>query len=295
MDRRLLFVWFQAFRPKTLVTAVVPILVGTALVFPASEPVLWHVSLFALLSAACIQVGTNLVNDAIDFKKGADTEERIGPRRVTQSGLITSRRVMLGGFLAFALAMAFGVPLVIQGGWVIVMIGLVSLFLGYSYTGGFFPLAYLGLGDLFVVIFFGLVAVGGVYYLHTLNYAWDAVVAGLQVGFLATVLIAINNLRDVHQDTKVNKKTMAVRFGPKLVRFEIALLFFSSFLLCGYWVWKGAWLAAVLPLVAWPLALTVIRGVYRNEPGPVYNQFLGQAAAVHMIFGFQLSLGLWLA
>jgi 1,4-dihydroxy-2-naphthoate octaprenyltransferase len=153
-------------RPKTLAASVVPVLVGTALVAAEGFHVAAWISLFAVLSAMMIQIATNFVNDAIDFVKGADGETRLGEARATQSGWFTGRQVMAMALLFFALAMLFGIPLVWQGGAAILTIGLVSLLMGYAYTGGPFPLAYLGLGDLFVVIFFGLVAVGGVFFMH---------------------------------------------------------------------------------------------------------------------------------
>lgn len=284
--------WLLAFRPKTLTAAIVPIAVGTALAHRFNHHVHWWSSFWALLSALLIQIGTNLFNDAIDFKKGADTEERVGPQRVTQSGLIDARVVMGGGIFCFVLAVLCGIPLVLQGGWVVFFIGIVSLVCGYAYTGGPFPLAYQGFGDLFVIIFFGLVAVGGVYYLHTGNWDWPAMVAGLQVGFLATVLIAINNFRDMAQDQKVQKKTLAVRWGANFARWEIRLLFAGSFVLLIYWLYAGSWGAGLFPLVLLPFAIGIIQQIGLHEPGPVYNQFLVRAGVIHLLFGLNLSLGL---
>lgn len=286
--------WLMALRPKTLTAAVVPVLVATALVQAEGYSVLWWVSICALLSSICIQIGTNLVNDAIDFKKGADTEKRIGPQRVTQSGLLSSRQVMAGAMVCFLIALLLGIPLVIQGGWPIVGIGLISLFLGYAYTGGPFPLAYHGLGDLFVVLFFGVIAVTGTFYLHTQVWAMSALIAGVQVGLLATVLIAINNLRDAPQDALVNKKTLAVRFGPQFARFEIAVLIVVSVLLGVYWLTRGQTYAAYLPLLTVPFARRLLVDVYTHEASPIYNQFLALAAQIHILFGVSLSVGLWL-
>jgi 1,4-dihydroxy-2-naphthoate polyprenyltransferase len=286
--------WVMALRPKTLTAALVPIIVATALVKAQGETILWWVSICALFSAFFIQIATNLFNDAIDFKKGADTEKRIGPQRVTQSGVMTSRQVMIGGGLCLFVAFLFGVPLVIHGGWPIVVIGLVSLFLGYAYTGGPFPLAYKGLGDLFVILFFGLIAVGGTYYLHTGHWSFPAMVAGLQVGCLATVLIAVNNLRDAPQDALVHKKTLAVRFGLGFARAEIMILVIAAFALGVYWASQDVKLAAILPIVSFPIARRLILGVFKNEPSPLFNTFLAMAAALHMFFGVLLAVGLWL-
>lgn len=284
--------WLLALRPKTLSAAVVPILVGTALVYAEGHQPDWWMFVCALMASLFIQIGTNFVNDAIDFKKGADTHERIGPQRVTQSGLLTGKQVMLAGFVCFFIALLFGIPIVLKGGMPFIIIGLISLFLGYSYTGGPFPLAYLGLGDIFVILFFGLIAVGGMYYLHILQLNMSAIIAGLQVGLLATVLIAINNLRDVNQDVKANKKTLPVRFGVTFGRVEIFVLFTLVYNLQFYWFFHGYEIAALLPLITAPLAISIIKGVFKEDPSPKYNKFLAQSGGVHLIYGILFSIGL---
>jgi 1,4-dihydroxy-2-naphthoate octaprenyltransferase len=278
-----------------MTAAFVPVIVATALVKAHGLPIIWWVSLCAAFSAGFIQIGTNLVNDAIDFHKGADTHERIGPQRVTQSGLLSSKQVMMGAAICFLAATALGLPLVIQGGWPIVAIGLLSLAFAYGYTGGPYPLAYKGLGELFVILFFGLIAVGGTFYLHTGFVDAACAVAGLQVGFLATVLIAINNMRDAPQDAGVGKRTLAVRFGLNFARFEIAFFVIAPFLLGFYW-YKTHFAATVLPFMAFPLARRVLTGVMANEPSPLFNKFLALAAGLQMVFGlgFAIGLGLWL-
>ncbi len=279
-----------AFRPKTLTAAVVPCLAASAL---AASQGVWHwpFLVWALLSAICIQIGTNLVNDAVDFKKGADTSERIGPQRITQAGILPAKQVFGLGSLFFVLAVLSGVPLVMQGGWPLVLIGLVSVLMGYAYTAGPYPLAYVGLGDLFVIIFFGLIAVAGMYYVHTLAWSSAVLVMGLQIGFLATTLIAINNLRDMDGDRKVGKKTLAVRFGLKFSRIEIAILCLVPFLLNFYWLSRGQRLAGLLPWLTLPLAINLIRKIWRSLPGPEYNRYLAQAAALHLFFGILLAVG----
>lgn len=293
MNSRAKALWLTA-RPKTLSASVVPVMVGSSLVLTMNQkPVLW-ICVFALLAAIMIQVGTNYINDALDFIKGADSETRLGERRATQSGWFTARMVMAMGIACFAAAVALGWPLVVEGGWPILAIGLISLVMGYAYTGGPFPLAYLGLGDLFVVIFFGLVAVGGVYFLETKTYDWSALVAGLQIGLLATVLIAINNLRDLDQDLLVKKRTLAVRLGPKLGRLEVVLLISVAFGLNLFWLNRGLWYAFVLPLLVLPLAIGILRTLLFTEASRRYNQLLAQAALMHMLFGMLLSLGFFL-
>lgn len=278
-------------RPKTLAAAVVPVMVGTAQVWMEGREVSLWVSLLALFSALLIQVGTNFVNDAMDFLKGADGADRLGDARACQSGWFTPRQVFAMGLGFFSAAAVLGVPLLVVGGWPIFWIGVVSLIMGYAYTGGPFPLAYSGLGDLFVIMFFGLVAVGGVYFLQTHTYSWGACVSGLQVGALATVLIAINNLRDLEQDREVNKRTLAVRLGPALGRLEVLFLILLAFALNLYWLGQGAWLAFLLPLFALPPAVKIVQRLLETEAGREYNRLLARAAMVHMMFGLLLSIG----
>ena len=284
--------WLLALRPKTLTAALVPVVVASALVVAESHDLQLTLSLCALFSAIFIQIGTNFVNDAIDFKKGADDEKRIGPTRMTQSGRLSHRSVLCGGFLCFFIATLLGIPLVVAGGWVIVGIGLLSLLCGYIYTGGPYPLAYVGLGDFFVIVFFGLVAVMGTFFLQVHHFSVGSVVAGLQIGMLSTVLIAVNNLRDSPLDKLVDKKTLAVRFGTKFARFEIAALVFLPFLIGIYWVFEGEFLAAVLPILCFPLARNLVKHIFNTEPSPIYNKFLAQAALIHLLFGLLLTAGL---
>jgi 1,4-dihydroxy-2-naphthoate octaprenyltransferase len=187
-----------------------------------------------------------------------------------------------------------GVPLVLHGGWPIVGIGLLSLFLAYGYTGGPWPLAYLGLGDVFVILFFGLIAVSGTHYLHTGQWSELALIAGLQVGFHATTLIAINNLRDAPQDEAVGKRTLAVRFGPRFARWEIAILAYAPFLMGVAYGASGFRWAGMLPLIAVPLAGRLVRAVFATSPGPLLNPVLARAAALHFVAGIALAAGLFL-
>lgn len=318
--------WILAARPKTLIAAVVPVIVTTAYAFMIYKknllglnlnsvesglnsvlnnsevsvvnktsllngPINWWVSVLVLMASIFIQIGTNLINDAVDFEKGADTEKRIGPQRVTQSGVFSALQVKGMAFGFFALSALCGLPLVISGGWVVLVLGVISILMGYSYTGGPFPLAYLGLGDLFVVIFFGFVAVLGLAFLLGLKIGLDLIVISLQVGLLCTVLIAINNLRDVDTDKLVNKNTLPVRFGKKFGRFEIASLIMFSFLLQFYWLSQGYFWVFLLPLLILPLGIKIIRSVFLNEPSPIYNKFLGQSAGLHFIFNLLIAIG----
>ena len=279
-----------AFRPKTLTAAFAPILVGTALSLYFTKNANWLLMLLALAASICIQIATNLINDAKDFQKGADTAERIGPKRITASGVLSDKAVLRLGFGFFALAILLAIPLVMAGGWVIVLIGVFSILAGYAYTAGPFPFAYHGFGDGFVILFFGLVATAGTFFLNSKNYEPAILIAGLQIGFLAAVLIAINNLRDIHTDRPVGKRTLPVRFGENFAKAEIAFLAFAPFLLNLYW-FKLSFFAATLPFLCLPVASKLVFNIYSTSPSPVYNKFLAKAALLHSVFGLLLSIG----
>lgn len=232
--------WIDAARPKTLGAAIAPVLVGTVIGWRFGGQ--WHPWLAActLLSCIALQVATNWFNDAIDFVKGSDTAERLGPRRITASGVVTAKQVLTAACWMLAIAAALSVPLILARGWPIVAIGIPSLYFCYGYTGGPAPLAYRGLGELFVILFFGLVAVTGSAFVQSGQWHFEALVAGLQIGCLSTVLIAINNLRDVAEDTKSGKKTLAVRFGTTFAKWEITGLIVMALGLNAYWWSLGA-------------------------------------------------------
>jgi 1,4-dihydroxy-2-naphthoate octaprenyltransferase len=283
--------WLLATRPKTLTAALIPVIVGTTLASTVEQDIQWSIAFFALLCAFCIQIGTNYINDALDFKKGADTATRVGPLRATQSGVLKMKDVYYAGLGAFGLALLFGIPLIIQGGFPIFFLLIISVICGYLYTGGPAPLAYHGLGDIFVLLFFGIVSTSAVFFLQT-HYVDDkAILAGTQVGLLATVLIAVNNLRDRQEDAKVNKRTLAVRFGVTFARYEIALCVLLPFFLNMLWFQSGYVPAGMFPWLALPLAIKIICYIWQMEPGPIYNRYLAQAALLHLLFGLCLSMG----
>ena len=283
--------WILAARPKTLSAAAAPVIAGAAAAAGDGSFLLWP-AIFALLGAGAIQVATNFFNDALDYEKGADTGERLGPVRVTQSGLIPPGRVMRAGFLAMGIALLCGIPLVIRGGTPILVLGLVSLLLGYAYTGGPLPLAYKGLGEVFVFLFFGLAAVCGVYYLETMRLSPAAFLAGAQAGLLATALLAVNNLRDHEEDRRTGKLTLAARFGLTFGRFEISALTLAPYPLGLFWLLQGKNAAAFLPFFTLPLALHVTTAVFRTPPSRAYNQILARTAALQLTFTLLLSVGL---
>ena len=282
--------WLLAARPKTLSAAIVPVLVGTALAAREPSGILWWVFACALLGAVFIQIATNFINDALDFKKGTDTGERLGPTRVTQAGLLSADAVMRGAWVCLILAAVCGIPLLYRGGWPMLVVGLTSIAAAYAYTGGPYPLAYHGLGEVFVVIFFGLVAVGGTFYALTLRLTRSSLLAGLAVGSLATVLLVINNLRDIDGDRRNNKKTLAARFGERFARAEVVLFALVPFVVVALLAWRQGRFTLLLTLLALPLALLVIARSLRAR-GAELNQILAMAGALQWAFGVLFVIG----
>jgi 1,4-dihydroxy-2-naphthoate octaprenyltransferase len=282
--------WILAARPRTLGAAAIPVLAGAALAFSAGslDPL---ATLLIVACAVLIQIATNYFNDAIDHAKGADTAERLGPTRVTSSGLLAPRAVIRGGVICLALAVALSIPLVLHGGWPIVVIGVFSLFFAYAYTGGPFPLAYLGLGEIFVVLFFGIIAVAGTFYLNALEWSYASLLAGLQIGLHSGVLLAVNNLRDIDSDRAANKRTLAARFGLTFARRENAVLVMAPFVLGLAWLPLGFLWAFLLPIMTLPLAWWLARACLEAQPDRSANQLLAQGAALHAVFGILLSIG----
>lgn len=287
--------WILAARPKSLTASIVPIISGTILAKTTVPLIEWNLMFFGLLAALFIQIGTNLVNDALDFKKGADTSARIGPKRATQSGLLSFKQVYSAGIFCFVLALLFSIPLILKGGMVILALMILSVACGYLYTGGPYPLAYVGIADLFVIIFFGFVSTGMMYYVQTGFINGKALLAGFQIGLLATVLIAINNMRDRDGDAKAHKKTLPVRFGIDCGRWEVTITAFLPFLLNLGWLYYDLLLPAILPFIALPVAISIVRFVWITEPGVMYNRFFGMSAILHFSFGVFLILALVLS
>jgi 1,4-dihydroxy-2-naphthoate octaprenyltransferase len=280
--------WVLASRPKTLFAAVAPVLLGSALAFSQSKGNL-PAALAALFGAICIQIATNLANDYWDAKKGADTADRLGPVRVTASGLLQPRTVFFGMVFFFLLATAAGVFLTLRAGWPVVAIGLASILFGILYTAGPFSLAYLGLGEVFTFLFFGLVATAGTYFVQTLSYSPDAVLLGVMPGCYSVVLIALNNLRDRTTDQQVNKKTLAVRFGEKFARIEILFFLFVPavvplFILQFH---GGGWLCAMAAFLS---ALRVGGPLVRLRDPRVINDLLPHAGTSSLFLAILVSV-----
>lgn len=277
-----------ACRPKTLSASVVPVFVGVALAYSLGSGVDWFIAFCILFSALFIQIGTNLFNDALDFEKGADSHTRLGPLRATHMGWFSPGQIKSAALSSFVLATLIALPLVERGGWPIVVVGLSSLLLGYLYTGGPHPLSYNGLGDFFVMLFFGIVAVSGTVYLLTDHWLAEALIAGIQVGALATVLIAINNFRDMETDRTVGKMTLPARFGPWFARCEIASLFALAFALLFYWPNRRISLF-LLFLPSFILAVNVVARAWLSQPCERMNRLLHLAALTQLTFGLALA------
>ncbi|MBN1993842.1 MAG: 1,4-dihydroxy-2-naphthoate polyprenyltransferase [Anaerolineae bacterium] len=284
-------VWLLAARPKTLPAAAAPVVVGTAVAVAEQAFSLWP-ALAALLGALFLQIGANLANDVFDFTKGADTTARLGPMRVTQAGLLTPRQVLLGMWFTFGLAALAGLYLIRVGGWPIVVIGALSILAAIAYTGGPFPLGYRGLGDLFVFIFFGLVAVCGTYYVQAGTVGPAAVWAAVPMGLLTTAILVVNNLRDIETDRAVGKKTLAVRLGVRGTQGEYLFLLLGSYATPPLMWWFGAAGAGVL--LSWlsiPLAISLWRQILRKK-GRALNVALAGTARMELIYGMLLAVGL---
>jgi len=273
-----------AARPKTLPAAMVPVWLGCVLAWKLTGAVDVMLATCTLGGALCIQIATNFFNDAIDHRKGADTANRVGPARVTSSGLMSPARVMRWALGFCVAATVFGAVLVMARGWPIIAIGIPSLLFAYGYTGGPFPLAYRGLGELFVVIFFGWIAVAGTVFVQTGAWPGEALLLGTQVGLLSAVLISVNNLRDRAEDATTGKRTLAVRIGP---RYAIAIVWLevklAAFLGLG-------WMAFDLPYFAiasapiFLIGLRIVWGLLMTPPGPGLNRLLALGGAQLVFF-----------
>ncbi|MFN5961817.1 MAG: 1,4-dihydroxy-2-naphthoate octaprenyltransferase [Verrucomicrobiota bacterium] len=268
-----------ASRPKTLPAAIAPVAAGCALAWKIHHAFNLTLALCTLLSTLAIQIATNYFNDAVDAGKGADTSQRLGPRRATATGLVSPRAMLTAGAAALLAAIAFSLPLVAARGWPILAIGMLALYFSYGYTGGPAPLAYLGLGELFVILFFGLIAVSGTVFVQTGSWSPHSLIAGFQAGLLSTALIAINNLRDRREDQQSGKRTLAVRTGPAAARAMITTWCLLPFALGFLWLlYPQTHRLAWWPLPAAALGCFVSWKIIRTEPSRTYNRYLALAA-----------------
>jgi len=283
--------WILAARPKTLLAAFVPVLVGSALAISVNRFFLPY-SLAALVCAVLIQIGTNFTNDLYDHLKGADKKHRKGPQRALASGLISAKEMKWGIAITFGLSFLIGLYLVYNSGWIILIIGIISISAGFVYTAGPFPLAYNGLGDLFVFIFFGVVGTMGTYFLHTTEFTFLSLLISLPVGAVTTNILVVNNFRDIEEDKAAGKNTLAVFIGRSFTRMEFILLlilcYFVLILLFAkhnfsYWIF--------LPFITLPFAALLIKMLFKFS-GSELNKTLELTAKFSGLFGLLFAIGL---
>jgi 1,4-dihydroxy-2-naphthoate octaprenyltransferase len=286
--------WVLAARPKTLPAALSPVVVGSALAAADGAFDLLP-ALAAGLGALLLQILSNFANDYSDFFRGADTAERLGPVRVTASGLISPAQLRIGIGVVIGLALLVGLYLVWVGGWPILAVGVAAIVAALAYTGGPFPFGYYGLGELFVFLFFGVVAVCGTYYVQTLALGWPVLLASTPVGLLVTAILVVNNYRDIDTDRRADKRTLAVRMGRAGARREYAATVLLAYvvppllwLLAGFDVW------VLLPLVTLPLAVRLVRTLAAATDGPTLNKTLGGTAQLGLIYSVLFALGILL-
>jgi 1,4-dihydroxy-2-naphthoate octaprenyltransferase len=283
--------WILASRPRTLLAAVVPVIVGSALAISQNKFTL-ILSLIAMFCSILIQVGTNFTNDLYDYLKGSDKEDRVGPQRVLVSGFISPTEMRIGIIIAFSFSFLFGLYLVSSAGIVILIIGVISILAGLAYTAGPFPLAYNGLGDVFVFTFFGIVGTTGTYYLHLHEFSLLSFLTAVPVGALITNILVVNNYRDIEEDREADKYTLAVKLGKKFTRFQFFNSITISYLILfiiyfkydfTYWIF--------LPLISLPFAAKLI-SMLRKLEGKELNKTLELSAKYAALFGLLFSLGL---
>ncbi len=285
--------WFVAARPRTLPAAVAPVVVGSALA--VSEGVFRPLAfLAALVASVFIQVGTNLSNDYSDARRGADSDDRLGPVRVTAGGLLPPRRVLVGTYVAFAIAVAAGLYLIALVGLELLVVGVASILAGVLYTGGPRPYGYEGLGELFVFLFFGVVAVTGSYYVQTEGLRPEAFALSVPVGLLATAILVVNNLRDVDTDRRAGKRTLAVRIGrARTRRLFVAIVVIALVMPLAIWPALSPWV--LLAALAAPLALPLLRTVSGAADGPALNAALAGTGRLLGVFSLLLAVGVALS
>ena len=285
--------WLMAARLRTLPAAVAPVLVGTALAVAIADDLRIGPFVFALLGAIFIQIGTNLSNDYSDARRGADTEDRLGPVRVTAQGLVPPKQVLQAVYVTFGLAVLCGAYLVAVSGWELLIVGVLSIAAGVLYTGGPKPYGYEGLGEVFVFLFFGVVAVAGSVFAQLEEWPWEAFAFSVPVGLLASAILVVNNVRDLETDRRVGKRTLAVRMGREQTRGLFAVFVYGAYVAVA--VMAAFWSPWVL--LAWltlPLAAQVVRTVKGHTDGPTLNAMLAKTGMLQLAFCVLLAAGILL-
>ncbi len=291
-DKSKMGAWMLATRPRTLPAAIAPVVLGSATAV-ADKSFAWLPAVAALIVALLLQITVNLANDYFDYLKGIDTQDRLGPPRVTQSGLIPAKQVKAGMILTLTLSLIPGIYLLTIGGLPVFIIGLACFCAALAYSGGPFPLASHGLGDLFVFIFFGLVAVCGTYYVQALNLTPLVWLMGVIEGLLITAILVVNNLRDIQSDRQTGKRTLAVIIGKRGSKVEYVLLLAGAYAI-PIILWLSGWMSAwvMLPLISLPTALSLMHLIWKNPADPILNQALAKTAKLALIYSLLLSIGL---
>ena len=288
-------IWVTAARLRTLPAALAPVLVGTAL---AGYLHVFHPLRFlaALLGAIFIQVGTNLSNDYSDARRGADAEDRLGPVRVTAGGLVPPKRVLIATYVSFGLAVLAGIYLMVVAGWQLLLVGAASILAGVLYTGGPRPYGYEGLGEVFVFLFFGIVAVAGSFFVQVKHLDWEAFALAVPVGLLAAAILVVNNVRDIDTDRRAGKRTLAVRLGRGRTRTLFASIVYGAYLLTPVaWLFGPLKPLVLLPWLTLALAAQVVRVVRNSTDGPSLNETLARTGLLQLTFCILLSAGLLLS
>jgi 1,4-dihydroxy-2-naphthoate octaprenyltransferase len=286
-------IWLMAARLRTLPAAIAPVLVGTALAYTLDDVFRPGAFVAAMLGSILIQVGTNLSNDYSDARRGADADDRLGPVRVTAGGLVPPKQVLMATYVTFGLAALCGVYLVAVSGIELLFVGIASIAAGVLYTGGPRPYGYEGLGELFVFLFFGIVAVAGSTFAQTESWPWEAFVLAVPVGLLAAAILVVNNVRDIDSDRRAGKRTLAVRLGRDRGRTLYAAMIYGSYLVAPL-----PWLLGPLSpwlLVCWltlALAVKLVRTVRAHADGPTLNEALAQTGMLQLAFCLLLSAGI---
>ncbi len=284
-------IWILASRPKTLPAASVPVIMGTAMAY-GDRVHYFPAAAVALACALLIQIIANFVNDYADFKKGTDDHTRIGPLRVTQAGLVTPREMKIAIFLAIFITLLLGLYLVLRGGIPVVLMGVLSILSGIIYTAGPFPLGYIGLADIFVLIFFGPVAAAGTYYVQALSIHPWVIAAGFAPGLFSVAILTVNNLRDLENDKNHNKKTLAVRFGKNFAMYEYAFSFFLACLIpIAIYFISGKYKWASISTLTLFLSPIVLKPVFSETNGLILNKTLANTGKLLIIYGVLYSIG----
>lgn len=287
-------IWAGSTRPKTLLATIGPVAIGSAMAFGEGE-IDAVILVVTFLAAIFIQIGTNFANDYYDFVKGADTEDRTGPVRATAAGLVSPGEMKKAFIITFGMAIVLGLFLVLKGGVPILVIGVASVICGLLYTAGPFPIGYLGLGELFVLVFFGPVAVGGTYYLQRGNVTGEVLIAGLAPGLLATAILTVNNLRDISTDKAAGKKTLIVRFGYKFGVAEYLFCVIGACLIPVYICVSCSWhCPCMISLLTFIAAWRPIKTVCSKPTPEQFNKVLAQTAVLLIIYCVLFSIGMLL-